>query len=150
MGVIGRQRYFQECCYLSGKEMEELEEGMPIAVFIRNVMLKYGWAPGQPIYADHDPEMILQLRKVKLPVKEAKKGKGSKIAGISKMREYECFYMGANFEKEIINYKYVTVIEQVSGKEVTTNEPADGNDHLCDSARYACYTDSFVNKNNIS
>lgn len=150
MGVIGRQRYFQECCYLSGKEMEELEEGMPIAVFIRNVMLKYGWAPGQPIYADHDPEMILQLRKVKLPVKEAKKGKGSKVAGISKMREYECFYMGANFEKEIINYKYVTVIEQVSGKEVTTNEPADGNDHLCDSARYACYTDSFVNKNNVS
>jgi len=150
MGVIGRQRYFLECCYLSGKEMEEQSPGTPIASFIKNVFLQNGWDLSQPIYADHDPEMILQLRKRGLPVKQAKKGSGSRVAGVSKMREYECFYKGKNYEKEIINYKYVTVTDAITGKEITTNEPIDGNDHLCDSGRYACYTDSLVNKNNLA
>lgn len=150
MGVIGRQRYFQECCYLSGREMEEQVRGLvSIPQFIAKVFKDNGWAPNQPIYSEHDSEMILQLRKIGMPVKQAKKGPGSKVAGISKLREYECFYTGSNFEKEIINYKYISVTDLVSGKEVLTNEPADGNDHLCDAAKYACYTDSFINKSNI-
>lgn len=151
MGVIGRQRYFQECCYLSGREMEEESNGkISIPKYIKQIFLQNGWDPSQPIYSEHDAEMILQLRKIGLPVKQAKKGPGSKIAGIAKLREYECFYTGSNFEKEIVNYKYISVIDLVSGREVLTNEPADGNDHLCDAAKYACYTDSFVNKSNLS
>lgn len=151
MGVIGRQRYFQECCYLSGREMEELAMGtVSIPGYIKNVFMQNGWSHSQPIYSEHDPEMILQLRKIGLPVKQAKKGPGSKVAGIAKLREYECFYLGTNFEKEIVNYKYISVIDLVSSREVLTNEPSDGNDHLCDAAKYACYTDSFVNKSNLS
>lgn len=151
MGVINRQRYFQECCYLTGAEMEIIANGrVSIAGYIREILMQNGWKPGQPMYADHDPEMILQLRKLGLPVKEAKKGPGSKVAGISKLREYECFYKGANYEREIMGYKYATAIESITGKEIVTNEPIDGNDHLCDAGRYACYTDSFINKNNAA
>lgn len=150
MGVIGRKRYFQEVCYLSGKEMEEQSDGkVSIPMYIKNKLVAYGWQAGQPIYSEHDAEMILQLRKIGVPIKQAKKGPGSKVAGIAKLREYECFYIGANYEKEIMNYKYVKVIEQITGKEIVTNEPQDGNDHLCDAGRYACYTDSFINRSNI-
>lgn len=150
MGVIGRQRYFQECCYLSGREMEEIAMGsVSIPMYIKNVFVQNGWNHSQPIYSEHDAEMILQLRKIGVPVKQAKKGPGSKVAGIAKLREYECFYMGTNFEKEIVNYKYISVVDLISSREVLTNQPADGNDHLCDAAKYACYTDSFVNKSNL-
>jgi len=150
MGVIGRTRYFQECCYLSGREMEEIAKGrVSVPGYIKEVFLSNGWTNNQPIYSEHDPEMILQLRKMNMPIKQAKKGPGSKVAGISKLREYECFYTGDNFQIELHNYKYVTAVDLVSGREVLTNTPTDGNDHLCDAAMYACYTDSFVNKSNI-
>jgi len=147
MGVIGRKRFFKECCYLSGQEMEEQAQGrVSIAQFIKNILMQNGWDTSQTVWCDHDPEMILQLRKIRVPAKEAKKGKGSKVAGVSKLKEFECFYVGKNAEKEIISYKYVTVTDGVSGKEVVTNVPIDGNDHFCDASRYVCYTDSFVHR----
>ena len=45
-----------------------------------------------------------------------------------------------------MNYKYVTATDQLTGKTILTNEPMDGNDHLCQASIYAVYTDSFINR----
>lgn len=137
MGVNGRTRYFQEISYEPGLSAEHI-----VQLFHNN-----GWEPSHPIFSEHDAEMILQLRKLRMPISQAKKGPGSIVAGISKMKEYECFYIGDNFENEIINYKYITAKDLLTGKEILTNEPLAGADHLCDASRYACYTDSFINRN---
>lgn len=134
MGVIGRQRYFKEICYEPGLGAENIKR-----LFIMN-----GWDNSQPIFSEHDPEMILQLRKLGMPISQAKKGPGSLVAGIAKLKEWECFYSGENFKREIENYKYITAKDLLTGKEILTNEPMDGMDHLCSASRYAAYTDSFL------
>ena len=102
-----------------------------------------GWDNSQPIFSEHDPEMILQLRKLGMPISQSKKRTLSLVAGIAKLKEWECFYSGENFKREIENYKYITAKDLLTGKEILTNEPMDGMDHLCSASRYAAYTDSF-------
>lgn len=160
VGIKGRNRYIQECCYASAKDsnFHEYLNGLVSRDFqvqtmgaehIKQVFINNGWVPGQPIYSEIDNEMILQLRKQRLPVAQARKGPGSVVAGISKMKEFNCYYVGQNFHDEVIGWKYVSAKDILTGKEILTNIPMDGNDHLCQASIYACYTDSLVNRNNI-
>lgn len=134
VGVKGRERYYEEICYEPGMSARHIKELMDNA----------GRKPSETLYSEHDKEMILQLRKLGVQVTQAKKGPGSRVAGISKLREYDSYYIGENFEREIMNYKYVTAVDLLTGKTILTNEPMDGMDHLCNAAQYATYTDSFV------
>jgi len=136
VGIKGRQRYYQEICYESGMYAKD----------IKDLMDKAGRKPNEVLYSEHDKEMILQLRKLGVQVTKARKGPGSRVAGISKLKEFESFYIGENFEKEILNYKYVTATDLLTGKSILTNEPMDGMDHLCNAAQYATYSDSFIIK----
>ena len=136
VGIKGRERYYQEICYDPGMSAKHIKELMDNA----------GRKPNEPLYSEHDKEMILQLRKLGVQVTQAKKGPGSRVAGISKLKEFDSYYTGENFEKEIMNYKYVTATDTLTGKVILTNEPMDGQDHLCNAAQYATYTDSFVVK----
>lgn len=133
VGVIGRKRYCQELLYQPGVSAERI-----MAILYEN-----GWDEEQPLYSEIDGEMILQLRILGVMVRPKKGGPGSKRAGIAKMYEYECFYNGDNFEKEIETWQYVTVTDLHSGETVVTNEAVDKDDHLCQATIYACYTDSF-------
>lgn len=136
VSIKGRERYYEEVCYESGMS----------ATHIKQAMDNLGRKPDEMLYSEIDNEMILQLRKLGVRVTQAKKGPGSRVAGISKMREFASYYIGQNFDKEIMNYKYVTVTDTLTGKTILTNEPMDGNDHLCQAATYATYTDSFYVK----
>lgn len=136
VGCKGRKRYFQELCY---------EPGLS-AKHIKQLLDNYGRKSSETLYSEIDKEMILQLRKLGVTVQQAKKGPGSRIAGISKLKEYECFYIGENYHTEVMNYKYVTATDQLTGKTILTNEPMDGNDHLVNASQYAVYTDSFIHK----
>lgn len=131
---IGRKRYHKEQCYESGLS----------AATIKQIMITNGYEQGQTIYSEADPNMVNQLRALGLPVHPAIKGPGSIAAGISKLKEYECYYFDSpNFEKEILNYKWVVAQDLLTGKEIMTNQPIDAWNHLCDAARMAIYTDSF-------
>jgi phage terminase large subunit len=132
----GRRRIGKECSYEAGLSAET----------IKNILLKEGWKPGMDIYSEADPHMINQLRNIYIPAEPAIKGPGSIIAGISKVREHECFYQGDNFEKEIMNWKWIEAQDIVTGNTVFTNQPVDAWNHLCDSFRMADYTDSFRHK----
>lgn len=132
----GRRRIGKELSYDPGLGAET----------IKNIMLLNGWKPGQPIYSEADPHMINQLRQIYVPAEPAIKGPGSRIAGISKVREHECYYIGANAEKEIMTWRWVEAQDIITGNTLLTNQPMDGNDHYCDSFRMADYTDSFRNR----
>lgn len=133
----GRQRYVQELSYTPGISDEQ----------ILGIVHGAGWQHPQPIYSEADPNMINQLRIKGLPVVPAIKGPGSVAAGISKVKEHECFYLpGENMEMELKNYKWVMSTDLRTGKEVMTNQPVDADNHLCDATRYAIYTDSFHNR----
>lgn len=137
IGIKGRQRFFQELSYEPGIGIEG----------IRQIIIAAGWNDNQRIYAESDPNMVHQLRMVGLPVYPAIKGPGSVAAGISKVREFECFYVrSVNFTTELDNYKFVTAQDLLTGKEILTNTPVDQYNHLCDASRMGVYTDCFVNR----
>lgn len=135
IAVVGRQRYCQELTYAPGIS----------AATIRDILITNGHQDGQLIYSEADPNIINQLRQLRMPVVPAIKGPGSLAASISKVKEFECFYTedSTNFEKEINTWKWVTAEDVITGKEVMTNIPMDGWDHCCAATRYAIYTDCF-------
>jgi phage terminase large subunit len=135
IAVVGRKRYWKELYYETGANSE----------VINAVLRNNGWEEDQAIYSEADPNMVNQLRILRLPVIPAIKGPGSIAAGISKVREFECFYTAesVNLEKELYQYKFVTAQDIVTGKEVVTNVPMAGWDHCPDAGRMAIYTDSF-------
>lgn len=135
IGVKGRQRFIQELCYEPGISADKIKE----------IIVGNGWNEQQPIYSEHDPIMIAQLRRLRLNVYAARKGPGSKMAGIARVKEFECFYTAdsKNLKLEIENYKWVTAEDILTGKEVMTNIPVDGHDHCCDALMYGIFTDSF-------
>lgn len=131
----GRRRIGKQCCYSPGISAESLKE-----TFILN-----GGNMNDIWYSELDRDMINQLRLLGLPVVPAIKGPNSKIAGISKVKEHECFYTSdsLDFEREIFSYKWTVAQDIITGREVMTNIPVDGNDHACDAFMYADYTDHF-------
>lgn len=135
IGIVGRKRYFQEVCYQPGVSAEQ----------IRDLLLANGYEEGEMIYSETDANMIAQLRMLSLPVYPAIKGPGSIAAGISKVKEFECYYTesSTNIEMEISKYKWVTAQNLATGQEVMTNIPVDVFNHLCDAVRYGVYTDIF-------
>ena len=132
---VGRKRYHHECAY---------EPGLS-ATRIKELLLLNGWQEGEALYSEADPNMVNQLRVLRIPVIPAIKGPGSEIASISKVKEYECYATeeSENFWAEIYSWKWVTAEDLTTGKTVMTNVPMKGGDHCCDGSRYALYTDSF-------
>lgn len=139
VGCKPKQRFMKECCYRTGMSAEE----------IKQCAILNGFKNGDLIFSEHDVNMVAQLRRLNLPVHPARKGPGSVAAGISKMKEYECFYTSesVNFKVELDTWKWTTSQDITTGREVMTNVPVDGYDHLCQAGIYAVYSDSFRNIN---
>lgn len=133
----GKTRYVHELCYRPGVSAQEL----------KNLLLANGFKNGQIIWSEHDQHMINQLRVLGLPVYPAHKGPNSIAPRIANVRQHECYYIDSpNLENEIKNYKWVTVRDLVTGKEVMTNLPVDAYNHCCDALGYAIYSDNLRNK----
>lgn len=136
IAVDGRRRVTKEFSYAPGLGAETIKN---------IIVVQAGWKSGMDIYSEADPNMINQLRILGLPVMPAIKGPGSIAAGISKVKEHECFYTddSLNFEKELGVYKWTEAQDVITGKTVMTNVPVDSWNHCCDAFRMGDYTDSF-------
>lgn len=93
-----------------------------------------------PIYCEHDPDMIKQLRKLELLVVPARKGAGSINAGIVKVNEYQVCYTESSKNIDTERRQYMLMKDPDTGK--LTNVPT-GVDHLMDAIRYAIYTNFY-------
>lgn len=133
VGIKGRKRYFQELTYQPGISAYE----------IVRILNENGYNKKQVLFSEVDKDMIIQLRQKRINVMQAQK---SIPAGISKLKEYECYYIGSNFHIEVMNYKYVTAKDLIKGTDILTNIPSDGYNHLADASRYAHYTDCLINR----
>jgi phage terminase large subunit len=98
---------------------------------------------GLPVYCEHDPDMIKQLKLLQVNAMAARKGPGSIKAGIEKMKEYKVYYTATskNIKRELGMY-----IWEVDKMGVSTNVPVDANNHILDAIRYAVYTHFYRSK----
>lgn len=125
---VGESIFLHECAY---------ESGIPPKQIIQ--LLKANGYAAEPIYSEHDPDMISQLRRLGLPVIMARKGQGSINSGIMLLKQFKIFitYSSKNLKIEQQNYCWT----QVDGKPI--NQPIDNYCHLIDAARYGIYSHYF-------
>ncbi len=94
----------------------------------------------EPVHADsEDPRTIRELKKLGIPrIFGVKKERGSVMAGIREIRDYEIIIHPScvNFEIEISHYSFK---KNALGKELP--QPEAGWDHLMDAMRYAMIDD---------
>lgn len=127
---IGNTLYIKELAY---------ETGNFPAISIINVLKANGWNSEIPVYCEHDPDMIFDLRRNGCPYADfARKGQGSINAGIELLRGFDVRY--TNLSKNLHRERglYVWQKEKATGKLI--NIPVENNNHCMDAIRYGAYT----------
>lgn len=128
---VGESIFLHELCYTPGIAPIQMKE-----IFYAN-----GFTNSTPIYCDHDPDNISQLRRLQVMAIPARKGQGSVNAGIVKLKEYKIFYTASSMNLDEEKRKYMWVIDPDTGK--PTNTPIDQFNHLWDASRIGVYTHYF-------
>ena len=125
---IANSLFVHECCYEAGLS--------PTQIVV--ILKANGWKDDEPVYCEHDADIIRQLRELDVAAYAAKKGPGSIKAGIAKLKEYDVFYTyrSTNLKEEL--KRYVWMMDKDTGK--PTNIPTPGWDHLLDAVRYGVFT----------
>jgi len=144
----GKDHYYKELLYKSNDEIQnEINEnsltddlGNPQTVegYIKKILVENGMTTSSMVWGDHDKNMSSKLRRIGVPYRMAKKGPNSVTASISSVKRFNGHYIDSpNLEKELETYIFETVVDILSGNEVTTGEPIDGvPDHLLAAIRY--------------
>jgi phage terminase large subunit len=129
---IGDNGYTHELAYQSGDIPPKT---------IREILIADGYHEEMPLYCERDPDQITQLYMLGINAQGAKKGPGSILAGIQKLKEYNMHYTSTstNLAEEL--KRYMWLVDSDTGK--PTNTPKPGFDHGCDAVRYGFYTDFF-------
>lgn len=124
---IGESIYIHELCYTPAIT--------PINT--KQIFYSNGFNDGSPVYCEHDPDIVSQLRRLDMLALPARKGPGSIKAGIAKVNEYKIFYTASsvNINNERSRYMW---LKDENGK--STNEPIGMWNHLMDAIRYGIYT----------
>lgn len=91
-----------------------------------------------PLYSEHDPDMIRELRNMGLTVFPARKGQGSVKAGIELLKQYKVKYTNSSRNLHRERGMYIWEVEKDTGR--ITNIPVDNNNHCFDAIRYGAYT----------
>jgi len=124
---IGETVYLKELCYTPGLHHNQIAQ-----------ILRANGFTSQPVFCDHDPEIINPLRTIGIVAIAARKGQGSVKAGIVLLKSLKIFYTesSVNLANEIP--RYIWLKNPDTGKE--TNTPIDMFNHAIDAARMGIYT----------
>jgi phage terminase large subunit len=125
---VGGALFIHELCY---------EPGIT-AVNLKQLYVAHGFNSGTPLYCEHDPDNIAQLRRLGMNALPAHKGQGSIKAGILKLKEFDVFYTDSSRNIYEERRRYMWEKNPDTGK--PTNEPIDDFNHLMDAIRYGVYT----------
>lgn len=125
VGIWGNKRYWQCLAYEPAISPENIYKALEVSGLHKTI-----------IYSEHDPAMILKLRKLGLRVMPADK---AIYAGIIEVNLCENYYLESDkwIRFEVTNYQYITI------GEIKLNDPVDKDDHAMNAGRYAVYTDSL-------
>lgn len=142
-----KDHYYKELLYKSNDEIQnEINEnnlldeaGKPQTIegYIKKILVENGMTSSSMVWGDHDKNMSSKLRRVGVPYRMAKKGPNSVTASISSVKRFNGHYIDSpNLEEELKTYIFETVIDILTGNEVTTGEPVEGMpDHLIAAIR---------------
>ena len=125
---VGDTIFAHELCYAPGIAAKD----------IKIIYRKHKFDEDRPIYCEHDPDMIRQLRMSGIMAIAARKGQGSIFAGISKVKEYNVLYTASSKNIENERKKYMFVKDKDTGR--LLNTPNDTDNHLMDAIRYGVYS----------
>lgn len=125
---IANKIFVHELCYTPAVTANQLYQ-----LYTAN-----GFTPDDPVYCEHDGDMIKQLRQLGLMAIAARKGPNSIKPGISKVNEYEVYYTESSKNIDYERKKYMWLIDPETGK--PTNTPVDKDNHHMDEIRYGIYT----------
>jgi phage terminase large subunit len=125
---IANKIFVHELCYTPGITPIQLKQ----------IFTAQGFTGNDPIYCEHDGDMIRQLRTLGLLSIAARKGPGSINAGILKVNEYEVFYTASSKNIDFERKRYMFIKDPVTGK--FTNTPVDLDNHHMDEIRMGVYT----------
>ena len=129
---IGENIFLHQICYTPGLAPIQIKQ-----LFELN-----GFTESTPIYCDHDPDQISQLRRLGLyNAIPAKKGQGSINSGIIRMKEFNVYYTSSSINIHEERGKYMWMKDPKTGKSL--NQPIDTFNHLMDASRYGVYTHYF-------
>jgi phage terminase large subunit len=134
VAIIGNTIFLKELCY---------ESGLP-PIKIVQILKANGYNGDTPIYCDHDPDFITQLRRLSVMALPARKGQGSVNAGIMKLKEYDVCYTASSRNIAEERSRYVWLKDPKTGKSI--NEPIGTFDHTLAAVRYAVYTHFYRSK----
>ena len=125
---VGESIFIHELCYTPGI----------VPLHLKQLFEANGANSQTPIYCEHDPDMIAQVRRLGLIALPARKGQGSINAGILKLKEYKVFYTASSSNIDNERKRYVWLTDKSTGK--NTNIPIDEWNHVLDASRYAVYS----------
>ena len=129
MCIVGDTLLIKELCYEPGLSARS----------IKMILDFNGYdAENDPLFCEHDPDMIKQLRKCGVMAFPARKGAGSVKAGIELLNTYKCKYTVSSMNLHKEKSLYIWMVDKEDGK--PTNIPVDKNNHLFDAIRYGVYT----------
>lgn len=130
VALVGNTLFVKELAY---------ETGLP-AINIIQIARAHGFKPEiSPLYCEHDPDMIRDLRHHGAPYADfARKGQGSINAGIELLKRYDVKYPSSSRNLHRERGMYVWEKDKKTGDE--TNIPVDNNNHTFDAIRYGAYT----------
>lgn len=125
---VANNIYLHELCYTPGIAPVQMKQ----------IFTQAGFGTDDPIYCEHDPDNIRQLRQMDILAIAARKGQGSVNAGIVKLKEYNVFYTASSKNIAEEKKRYMWLVDPDTGK--PTNTPVPGWDHLMDATRYGVYS----------
>ena len=128
---VGDAIFLHELCYSPGITPANTKQ----------IFYAEGFTDGTPIYCDHDPDIIAQLRRLNVMALPSRKGKGSIRAGIFKLYDYSVYYTASSKNLHEERTRYMWRLDPDTGQ--PTNTPEDNWNHLMDATRYGVYSHSF-------
>lgn len=114
---IANKMFLHELCYKPAMTPVQINQ------LFRGV----GFDTDEPIYCEHDGDMIRQLRELDLLAIAARKGPNSIKAGILKVKEYDIYYTASSKNIKMEIEKYMWMMDPDTGR--ATNVPVDKDNH---------------------
>jgi phage terminase large subunit len=137
----GNKIFIHELCYANNEALYKMSGGTEADKIIKSLFTNMGYTPDDPIYCEHDSDMIRALRKLELLAVAARKGANSINPGITKVKEYEIFFTESSRNIDYERKKYMWMVDPATNKPINT--PIDKDNHLMDAIRYGIYTHFF-------
>lgn len=133
--LLGNTLYVKELAY---------EPGIPPRQ-MNMILTANGWRNPTPVYCDHSPDAIKELRLAGVKyATPARKGQGSINGGIELLHTFDVKYPNTSQNLHRERGLYIWEVDKVTGKK--TNEPVGNNNHCFDAIRYGAYTKYLRNQ----